>query len=288
MKHRTRYARRYTSRRRKRADVHWIAGIAVLGLLIYLCLAMGAGAWAHSLLFGADDMEEQNENEHSDAEITAEVYAQEITETVAFPAMEYFALSVKTQEGRTARETAMLCKARGGAGFVYENEVLLAAYESRSTCKSVAESLIQEQDLETGIVPVQTDAVELRLTALPRRIDGVREAFSVWQQTVQHMDALWQDLDGGVAGAKQALGRVREKKETLEEICSETFDNALLSGRSDALEGLYGVIADTIDQMDALLLVPEENTLEVSAGIKYTVIRALTEYKAYVDALKQE
>ena len=147
---------------------------------------------------------------------------------------------------------------------------------------------MREQELETGIVPLKADAVELWLTALPRRIDGVREAFSVWQQTVQHMDALWQDLDGGVAGAQQALGRIQEKKEVLEKTCSAAFDDALLSGRSDALEGLYHVIADTADQMGAVLLIPQENTLEVSAGIKYTVIRALTEYKAYMDALKKE
>ena len=283
MRTKLRYTRRYTRRRRPRRDKRLPLLLALVGLIVYIALAMGAGAWAHNVLFGTNEPEVQSENEHSDSE--AELSAQEITETVAFPAMEFHALSIPAEEGMTLQQTAAACKLRGGAGFVYDDRVLLSLYESRDTALGVAERLKAEQGKEALVASVAIDGVELRLTALPMRIDGVRDAFSAWQQTVQHMDALWQDADAGVASTGQVLSRMQDKRDALQEVCGKAFDDVLLSGRSDALEGLYGVMKAMIGQMDALLADPPQNILEVSAGIKYTVIRALMEYESYVEAL---
>lgn len=287
MRRKTRYIRRYTHVRTRRAG-RWAAALAAAGFVAYLALAMGTGAWVHNSLFGEENSSPSDgtENEHSDAEAVRDIPAKEITETVAFPAMELYALSIPAADEEAAEKTAALCRARGGAGYVRGSEVLLAVYDHRAVCREVADKLTQSQGIGAEVTPFTADAVEMRLTALPQRIDGIRDAFSVWQQTVQHMDGLWQDLDSGISSAEQALGRMQEKRDALSDVCDAAFEDALLSGRSDALEGFYRVIGATLEQMDALLSDPPENILEVSAKIKYTVIGVLTEYQYYVDSLK--
>ena len=132
------------------------------------------------------------------------------------------------------------------------------------------------------------DGVELRLTASARRIDGVRDAFSIWQQTVQLLSDLWQDLDGGVATVNQAVSRLSAQRDKLDEACGEAFSGALIEGQSRALDGLSGVLRGTWEELDALVCDPPQNILELSAKIKYTGIRSLTEYQSYVYGLKDE
>ena len=288
MRTKSRYTRHYTQRRKPRRDFRWPIVLAMIGLGLYIALAMGAGAWAHDLLFGTKVPDAPSENEHSDSEAQKPVQAQEITETVAFPAMEFYALSLPAGEGRSAQQMAAECRLRGGAGYVRGDQVLLAAYESQEACQGIAQKLKAEQGMEAQVTPIMIQAVELRLTALPMRIDGVRDAFSAWQQTVQHMDALWQDIDGSIASTDQALSRMKEKRDALQAVSDQAFHDVEFSGRSEALDGLHGVIENTIRLMDTLLLNPPENILEVSAGIKYNVIGALTKYESYVEALTTE
>ena len=290
MKHTRSITRRYT-RRKKHPGKALFLIVALIGIALYLALAMGAGAWAYELLFGQDTVQqEQSEDEQLDAETNAQPKeTREITETVSFPAMEGYLLCIGTDDAQTG---AALCRERGGAGFVMEAEesapIALALYESESACRSVAQKLMEQESMQAFVHTLRTDAVELRLTALPQRIDGVRDAFSVWQQTVQLLCALWQDVDSSVATPGQALSRIADQRDKLSRAADAAFAQALLSGRSDALDGFYRVVTVTLEEMEALLSIPHENILEVSAGIKYTGIRALTEYQSYIASLKND
>ena len=268
----------------------WIAALAVLGVIVYVALAMGAGSWLHGALFAREDVQE---NEISDVETspapTLDV-AGDITETVAFPAMENWLLSCGTFENEQQAQTAAATyRTRGGAGFVLEGEdgysVLLAAYDSAAACENVAQNLKTQEDIDAQTQQMTIDGVELRLTASARRIDGVRDAFSIWQQTVQRLSDLWQDVDGGVATLNQAVSRLSAQRDKLGDACDEAFSEALIEGESQALDGLSAVLRGTFEELDALVCDPPQNVLELSAKIKYTVIRSLTEYQSYVYTL---
>ena len=268
----------------------WIAALAVLGVVVYVALAMGAGSWLHGALFAREDVQE---NEISDVETspapTLDVGG-DITETVAFPAMENWLLSCGTFENEQQAQTAAATyRARGGAGFVLEGEdgysVLLAAYDSAAACEIVAQNLKTQEDIDAQTQQMTIDGVELRLTASARRIDGVRDAFSIWQQTVQRLSDLWQDVDGGVATLNQAVSRLSAQRDKLGDACDEAFSEALIEGESQALDGLSAVLRGTFEELDALVCDPPQNVLELSAKIKYTVIRSLTEYQSYVYSL---
>ena len=268
----------------------WIAALAVLGVIVYVALAMGAGSWLHGALFAREDVQE---NEISDVETspapTLDVGG-DITETVAFPAMENWLLSCGTFENEQQAQTAAATyRARGGAGFVLEGEdgysVLLAAYDSAAACENVAQNLKTQEDIDAQTQQMTIDGVELRLTASARRIDGVRDAFSIWQQTVQRLSDLWQDVDGGVATLNQAVSRLSAQRDKLGDACDEAFSEALIEGESQAMDGLSAVLRSTYEELDALVCDPPQNVLELSAKIKYTVIRSLTEYQSYVYSL---
>ena len=271
----------------------WIAALAVLGVIVYVALAMGAGSWLHGALFAREDVQE---NEISDVETspapTLDVGG-DITETVAFPAMENWLLSCGTFENEQQAQTAAATyRTRGGAGFVLEGEdgysVLLAAYDSAAACENVAQNLKNQEDIDAQTQQMTIDGVELRLTASARRIDGVRDAFSIWQQTVQRLSDLWQDVDGGVATLNQAVSRLSAQRDKLGDACDEAFSEALIEGESQALDSLSAVLRGTFEELDALVCDPPQNVLELSAKIKYTVIRSLTEYQSYVYGLKDE
>ena len=271
----------------------WIAALAVLGVIVYVALAMGAGSWLHSALFAREDVQE---NEISDVETSPAPTLDasgDITETVAFPAMENWLLSCGTFENEQQAQTAAATyRTRGGAGFVLEGEdgysVLLAAYDSAAACENVAQNLKTQEDIDAQTQQMTIDGVELRLTASARRIDGVRDAFSIWQQTVQRLSDLWQDVDGGVATLNQAVSRLSAQRDKLGDACDEAFSEALIEGESQALDGLSAVLRGTFEELDALVCDPPQNVLELSAKIKYTVIRSLTEYQSYVRSLKIE
>ena len=99
---------------------------------------------------------------------------------------------------------------------------------------------------------------------------------------------LWQDVDSGVATSNQALARLTDQRDKLKTTCETAFSDALIEGQSTALDGLYDVLQKTYEDLDAIVADPPQNVLEVSARIKYTGIRSLTEYQSYVQGLKAE
>ncbi len=115
------YATR-SGRRRRRGNGarRWLLAAVCAGLALYIGLAMGLGTWAHDALLS---LRAPEENEISDGEQPAPApeTGAEITETVAFPAIEMYALGVEGfADEEEADYNASLYAARGGAGFVLE------------------------------------------------------------------------------------------------------------------------------------------------------------------------
>ena len=287
------YATR-SGRRRRRGNGarRWLLAAVCAGLALYIGLAMGLGTWAHDALLS---LRAPEENEISDGEQPAPApeTGAEITETVAFPAIEMYALGVEGfADEEEADYNASLYAARGGAGFVLEEggeyAVLLAAYDSLEAAQNVAQNLQDEENVPAAVRTLAADGVELKITAQASRIDGIRDAFSIWQQTVQMLGDLWQDVDAGLCSLTQAVDRIEDQRRKLEETARAAFSDALIEGAAPALQGLYTVLQGTIADMEEIVSNPPEFVLEVSAQIKYTGIKSLTEYQSYVESLKTQ
>ena len=287
------YATRSGRRRRGGNGARrWLLAAVCAGLALYIGLAMGLGTWAHDALLS---LRAPEENEISDGEQPAPApeTGVEITETVAFPAIEMYALGVEGfADEEEADYNASLYAARGGAGFVLEEggeyAVLLAAYDSLEAAQNVAQNLQDEENVPAAVRTLAADGVELKITAQASRIDGIRDAFSIWQQTVQMLGDLWQDVDAGLCALTQAVDRIEDQRRKLEETAQAAFSDALIEGAAPALQGLYTVLQGTIADMEEIVSNPPEFVLEVSAQIKYTGIKSLTEYQSYVESLKTQ
>ena len=287
------YATRSGRRRRGGNGARrWLLAAVCAGLALYIGLAMGLGTWAHDALLS---LRAPEENEISDGEQPAPApeTGAEITETVAFPAIEMYALGVEgIADEQEADYNASLYAARGGAGFVLEEggeyAVLLAAYDSLEAAQNVAQNLQDEENVPAAVRTLAADGVELKITAQASRIDGIRDAFSIWQQTVQMLGDLWQDVDAGLCSLTQAVDRIEDQRRKLEETAQAAFSDALIEGVTPALQGLYTVLQGTIADMEEIVSNPPEFVLEVSAQIKYTGIKSLTEYQSYVESLKTQ
>ena len=287
------YATRSGRRRRGGNGARrWLLVAVCAGLALYIGLAMGLGTWAHDALLS---LRAPEENEISDGEQPAPApeTGAEITETVAFPAIEMYALGVEGfADEQEADYNASLYAARGGAGFVLEEggeyAVLLAAYDSLEAAQNVAQNLQDEENVPAAVRTLAADGVELKITAQASRIDGIRDAFSIWQQTVQMLGDLWQDVDAGLCSLTQAVDRIEDQRRKLEETAQAAFSDALIEGATPALQGLYTVLQGTIADMEEIVSNPPEFVLEVSAQIKYTGIKSLTEYQSYVESLKTQ
>lgn len=287
------YATRSGRRRRGGNGARrWLLAAVCAGLALYIGLAMGLGTWAHDALLS---LRAPEENEISDGEQPAPApeTGAEITETVAFPAIEMYALGVEGfADEQEADYNASLYAARGGAGFVLEEgreyAVLLAAYDSLEAAQNVAQNLQDEENVPAAVRTLAADGVELKITAQASRIDGIRDAFSIWQQTVQMLGDLWQDVDAGLCSLTQAVDRIEDQRRKLEETAQAAFSDALIEGAAPALQGLYTVLQGTIADMEEIVSNPPEFVLEVSAQIKYTGIKSLTEYQSYVESLKTQ
>ena len=195
MKRRTRRyhsAYRTSAVRRRGTAAGWLLAAVVAGLALYLALAMGLGNWLHDRLAG--EAETEGTPESAETIDLTPVPQHEITETVAFPAVEAFAL--------TAGKYETLEEAKQSAAE------LLSAYESEQACRNVAERMRREEKIESDVQTICAEPVEMKLTASAQRIDGVRDAFAVWQQTGRLLSDLWQDLDAGVCTQEQALQRL--------------------------------------------------------------------------------
>lgn len=296
MKRRTSYRTHYSGKH-SRGGAHassgtaakWLVAAVAIGLVVYVALAMGLGTWVHDN-FLADEVEPEDTSFASPE--PSETQQHEITETVAFPAMQIHTLSIGTFDNATeAKENALIYASRGGAGYVDGTDgykVLIAGYDSQTACENVAEKLKNEDNITAAVYTIATDAVELKLTALPKRIDGIRDAFAIWQQTTQMLSGLWQDVDSGVCSQSQAIKRLSDQRDKLQETCDAAFDDTLIQGQSTALDGFYDVIDATIDDLDAMIVDPPKNVLEVSSKIKYTGIKCLTQYQSYVNTLKDQ
>ena len=267
------YATRSGRRRRGGNGARrWLLAAVCAGLALYIGLAMGLGTWAHDALLS---LRAPEENEISDGEQPAPApeTGAEITETVAFPAIEMYALGVEGfADEEEADYNASLYAARGGAGFVLEEggeyAVLLAAYDSLEAAQNVAQNLQDEENVPAAVRTLAADGI--------------------WQQTVQMLGDLWQDVDAGLCSLTQAVDRIEDQRGKLEETAQAAFSDALIEGAAPALQGLYTVLQGTIADMEEIVSNPPEFVLEVSTQIKYTGIKSLTEYQSYVESLKTQ
>ena len=294
-------SRRYSTRARRRSGnsgahaTRVLAILVFLGILVYCALAMGVGTWIAERFITPRQGQAQEGPAHEDGggsptDLPARTSAPQITETISFPEMNVYAISAGTSDTLDeAQAVAQGYMARGGAGFVRKDNgyhVLISAYGDQTACQNVSEKLLTSQNIESTVYPIAVPAINLKLTASAPRIDGIRDAFAIWQQSVAMLDTLWQQVDSAVVSNTQAMETLRTQRDRLEDVRATAFEGTFIEGEATALDGLNSVLTKTCTYISTITDNPPEKTMAVSAKIKYTYLASLTEYETYVKSLQ--
>ena len=256
-------------RREKPSALAWALALMLTMLCVYL-LTLGIPAAPEASIASSGD-------------------APRVTEEVSFPAVEAHFVSLGRFDTATeARIEAARYVPRGAAGYVLETVdgflVLGAAYEDKAEAESVARALSQSEGLSCGVYTECADGVRLRITASEADIALVADTEALLRGLAAETRSLALGLDGGETEAGAAR--------TLLNLAASRLEDALSRLRAIPGVGEDAVTARLLamtEQFRAALFVlsgeNSENTLSLSAKIKYNSINITLEHMRYLREL---
>ncbi len=224
-----------------------------------------------------------------EAAIDAGDGAPRVTEEVSFGSAEAYFVSLGRFDTATeARIEAARYTPRGAAGYALETAdgflVLGAVYENRAEAESVARALSQSEGLDCGVYEERADGARLRVTAAQEDIALVTGAEALLRDLAGETRDLALQLDRGEmdAGAARTLlnvaaGRLEEALTRLRNVPGAQ-DNPVTAR----------LLAMTEQFRAALFVLSGENTqntLSLSAKIKYNSINITLEHMRYLREL---
>ncbi len=177
-------------------------------------------------------------------------------------------------EIENAQAVAVSLQQKGGAGYIYAdteiNRVFIAAYLSKSEAQNVQERLLSEQEMDTGIYEITTDAVRFSITADLQTIQSVRSIAESLNTYQEELISLALEYDKGNVGTAAAAAKaadlvedIRAKKNTLDILLAGSSDKTLKS-----VSEFYETVEDALGD-----LTEDLSTVEMSARIKGTYMQ---------------
>lgn len=203
------------------------------------------------------------------------------TAEVSLPGIEIHMLELGIFDSAEALEGAAAnVKARGGAGYVYNDggslRLILAAYPTKAQAESVKQSLASE-GIECGIFTVVREGVQLLVTADEAHMTPIRTAFASAYDTVTQLDELSIDMDANsrsVEYVKEVLSEIAANART----ASQGVEASL--ARSSVLELLCGYYTDVCGFIENAAGASQSETalssavkeLKVKTALRYAVL----------------
>ena len=224
-----------------------------------------------------------------EAAIDSNSGAPRVTEETSFAAAEAYFVSLGRFETDTeARIEAARYTPRGAAGYVLETAdgflVLGAVYEDRAEAESVARALSQSEGLDCAVYEEHADGARLRVTGAEADIALVTGAEALLRDLAGETRDLALQLDRGETDSGAARTLLSVAASRLEDILSR------LRSVSGAQENpVTARLLAMAEQFRASLFVLSgentQNTLSLSAKIKYNSINITLEHMRYLREL---
>ena len=253
-------------RRERPSALAWALALLVTMLCVYL-LTLGIAAAPEASIDSAGD-------------------APRVTEEASFDAAEAWFVALGRFETATeARIEAARYTPRGAAGYVLETEdgflVLGAVYENQAEAESVARALAQSEGLACEVYTERAEGARLRITAAEADIALVVEAEAGLRALAAETRDLALALDRGETDAGAARTLLSVAASRLEDVL------ARLRNVPGAQENpVTARLMAMAEQFRAALFVLSgentENTLSLSAKIKYNSINITLEHMRYL------
>lgn len=297
------FARRRKRRQRRGSGAGKImAGLAAVGLAVYLITASAAGKWlaeevmapAFSALselpiFSSDAMEQLEEEtapEQDVLSVSLNSGGNSVSAEVALPALEVYALQMGAfSSAENAGAMAGSIQARGAGGYICQDgemyRVLAAGYGSQSDAKAVKDRLVEE-GADCTLYTISAPAVTFSITASEEQLQEIKGGFSALVEAQSALMAACLDFDSKGMAVQEGQQLIRNIGESLSAAC-QPLDK--YSAASPAISAITGCRDKFTSSLTALGSGSFASPSELSAQMKYALLELSDAYSAMLSSI---
>jgi len=302
-----RYSRLKRSRSRRRYIFMLIIGLLLFGA-IYFLSAGAVGRYISEIvapiLDGKENLNENvkngsnsemGDNNKGDVELTLPKAEGEgdhessdgrITESIKIEPLNYFLIQVGAFNGMdNAKLLARDIQEKGGAGYIIEDEyfrVMAMAFATENDAV-VVKSQLKEQGVESQVYKLTCSGVNMEVTAVKEKIEGIKSSFSIWREKASSLENIIRELDTDKITTEISINRLREIREELVSQHGKINEYIEANEGNKILEGLQALFGSQIKNLDEILQGNMVDKVAISSKMKYNYIDMIYQFKKYIE-----
>lgn len=270
--------------KKSKAGVKVLVVIAVCVLLYFIC-AGAFGSWlAENIVTPVVSVFEPAEGDIPEPLRAGS--EDEISSDIILPDLSLYALQSGIYEDPSyANEDALQVKAKGGAGYIYEDDymrVIVSAYKNSSDAKAVHDKLLEEQDYETWEYTISAPGLKLNVTAPASDIDTLNNFFEFVRSSSNILESFSAEIQSGSENISEIQSR---SEEVIAGFLS--YKKLLLElGQDDG--GVLPYILDLAEKLPECFQTDfgSKSDVEISSELKYNYIKYTGVYLEFLNQIR--
>ncbi len=294
---------RYSRLKKKQTRKRYAAFILVVLLgfgLIYVISAGTLGKFVSNLILPILSGEQEGDGQVTDTDdpiLTLPDDTNEsvedttkITETLKANSLTLYGIQMGAfTDEENARAFSQELKARGGAGYIYNNgfyRVMAIGFQSEEDARKVREEL-KTDDIESHVFKLATSGADMQVTATVENVMEIRSAYEIWEENFRLMEQMVVSLDSDSITSLEAADKINAQKTEMEQKRNKLQEMNANQSNNVILTGLVGLYDESCRSLDKILSENANDKVAISSEIKYTYIDMLMQYKDYMEKITQ-
>lgn len=177
---------------------------------------------------------------------------------------------------------------RGAAGYVYQEDesylVIGACYDGEQQAQTVAQRLIESEQLPCRVRAMDSPGVGLRITATRAQIDALVLGERCLRESASRMGEISLMLDGGTLGMDAAVQQLSDLRAT-GTLRQQSLERALGDDQNQAARDMLSQLTTLQQLLSDRIAGSDQTALSFSAKIKYNTITVRMRHIQYLNSL---
>lgn len=207
------------------------------------------------------------------------------TENISTPELALYYIQLGAYNNKkTAQDSCSNVTARGGAGYIIEDEyfrVMASAYNTEEQAKSVVQQL-ETQGMEAKIHPVKSGTVVFKITASQSQIDLINEAFEKYPDVCKQLVDNAIKVDKGEITEAAYRNLCNDQAKELKEIRTRLEGATANKEPGQILTQLIELYKNAEIELDNIYKLNSISDLAFSSKIKYNYMQLAMWYCDYI------
>lgn len=205
---------------------------------------------------------------------------QDVSDTLVLPKRTFYTIQLGAYAGLdAARSQAAAYTGRGAAGYILEDDkfrVLASAYTTQEDAMTIQQRL-ESQGISAYIYILQTDEVELRITATADQQIAIQNIFSFVEGAMQEIGACSLALDKQTMTAEAIISRMETLYAQGDSLKKKLL--RLVPGGSDGVvDSMLSLLETTQNAISSVKTQNSQDSLAMASKIKYNYLDVLCNY----------